>query len=78
MPRNLDNRIEVITPVYDPSVKQEMIRIVDYALRDTCQGRLVDGTGENAGWSCDDPLPSGSQKALYDHYLELEREESQA
>ncbi len=78
MPRNLDNRIEVITPVYDPSVKQEMIRIVDYALRDTCQGRLVDGTGENAGWSCDDPLPSGSQRALYDHYLELEREESQA
>lgn len=77
MPRNLDNRIEVITPIYDPTIKQEMIRIVDYALRDTRQGRLVDGTGENAAWSCDDPLPTGSQKALYDYYLNLEKEEAQ-
>ena len=77
MPRNLDNRIEVVAPVYDPAIKQEMIRIVDYGLRDVRQGRLVDGTGDNSPWTCDDPLPTGSQEALYGHYLLLEEEEKQ-
>ena len=76
MPRNLDNRIEVIAPVYDPAIKQEMIRIVDYGLRDTTQGRLVDGSGENIPWTCANPLPTGSQEALYLHYRQLEDEES--
>lgn len=77
MPRNLDNRIEVVVPVYDPTIKREMKLIVDSALRDVHQGRLVDGTGNNLPWTCDDPLPGGSQKALYDHYRELERTERQ-
>lgn len=77
MPRNLDNRIEVVAPVYDPAIKQEMIRIVDYGLRDVRQGRLVDGTGDNSPWTCEDPLPAGSQEALYSHYLKLEEEEKQ-
>lgn len=76
MPRNLDNRIEVVTPVYDPAIKQEMMRIVDYGLRDSVQGRLVDGSGENLQWTCADPLPCGSQEALYRHYVEMEAEES--
>ncbi len=75
MPRNLDNRIEVITPVYDPAIKQEMKRIVDYALRDVKQGRTVDGTGANRAWTCDNPLETGSQQALYTHYCELENKE---
>ena len=77
MPRNLDNRIEVIVPVYDPTIKQEMKRIVDYALRDTRQGRTVDGTGANRPWSCAEPLDTGSQQALYLHYQELEAKESE-
>ena len=75
MPRNLDNRIEVITPVYDPAIKQEMKRIVDYALRDVKQGRTVDGTGANRAWTCDNPLETGSQQALYTHYCKLENKE---
>ena len=70
MPRNLDNRIEVIAPVYDPSLKLEMKRIVEYGLRDVRQGRLVDGSGENLPWTCDEPLETGSQQALYDYYNE--------
>lgn len=75
MPRNLDNRIEVITPVYDPTIKQEMKRIVEYALRDVKQGRTVDGTGANRAWTCDNPLETGSQQALYTYYCELENKE---
>lgn len=77
MPRNLDNRIEVVAPVYDPTIKQEMKRIVDYALRDVCQGRTVDGTGANTSWTCADPLETGSQYALYRYYQELEEKERQ-
>lgn len=68
MPRNLDNRIEVVAPVYDPTLKQEMKRIVEYGMRDTRQGRLVDGTGNNEPWTCDNPLETGSQQALYEYY----------
>lgn len=68
MPRNLDNRIEVVAPVYDPTLKLEMKRIVEYGLRDVRQGRLVDGSGENLPWTCDDPLERGSQEELYMYY----------
>lgn len=69
MPRNLDNRIEVITPVNDPAIKEEMKRIVEYGLNDTLQGRIVDGTGENLFRETGEKAPSRSQEALYNHYL---------
>ena len=74
MPRNLDNRIEVITPVYDQAIKEEMKKIIDYGLRDTLQGRVIDGTGKNSSWTTDDNIPFRSQSALYDCYLEKNQE----
>ena len=44
MPRNLDNRVEVIAPVYDPEIKADLKRVVEYGLKATLQGRVVDGT----------------------------------
>ena len=70
MPRNLDHRIEVITPVYDPAIKGEMKRIVEYGLKDTLQGRIVDGAGDNLFWSEEtEETPFRSQEALYNYYL---------
>lgn len=70
MPRNLDHRIEVITPVYDPAIKGEMKRIVEYGLKDTLQGRIVDGAGDNLFWSEEtEEAPFRSQEALYNYYL---------
>lgn len=68
MPRNLDHRIEVITPVYDPAIKGEMKRIVEYGLKDTLQGRIVNGNGENEFWSSEELQPFRSQEALYNYY----------
>ena len=48
MPRNLVNRIEVMTPVYDEDLKKDLMRTIDFALRDTTNGRIVDGRGTNA------------------------------
>lgn len=68
MTRNLDTRIEVLAPVCDPSVKEHLKRVVDYGLRDTVQGRTVDGTGRNLPWSVPGEAPFRSQTALYEFY----------
>lgn len=69
MPRNLDNRVEVVTPVYDPEIKADLRRVVEYGLKDTMQGRVVDGTGENRSWETEDRRPFRSQEELYRYYL---------
>ena len=83
MPRNLDHRVEVLAPVYEPEIKEEMRRIVDSALADTVQARVVDGTGDNRLRTAadlpaylDGSLPGHalrsfrSQDELYRHYSE--------
>lgn len=70
MSRNFDTRIEVLAPVYDPSVRKHLDRIIDYGLRDTSQGRQVDGTGENRPWSLPEQPVFRSQEALYACYRE--------
>lgn len=65
MPRNLDNRIEVITPVYDKEIQNDLKRIVEYGLRDTAKGRIVDGSGENLPWQTDEEGLFRSQDELY-------------
>lgn len=71
MTRNFDNRIEVMAPVYDTKIQQELKRIIEWGLRDTFQGRLVDGTGRNLPWTIEgDAQPIRSQQALYAYYKE--------
>lgn len=78
MPRNLDNRIEVVTPVYDEKIKEDLERVVDYGLRDTMQGRVVDGTGENRPWTTEDGVVFRSQEELYKYYKEQQMKEKEA
>lgn len=73
MPRNLDNRVEVIAPVYDPEIKADLKRVVEYGLKDTLQGRVVDGTGENRPWISEDKTAFCSQEELYKYYLNENR-----
>lgn len=79
MPRNLDNRIEALTPVYDKEIQADLRRVVCYGLRDTAKGRIVDGSGENRTWQGLSPTlsqsnaeetatPFRSQEALYNEY----------
>lgn len=71
MPRNLDNRIEVIAPVYDARIKEDLWKVIDFGLHDTCQGSVVDGTGENRPWMGEDGSGASfrSQEELYKYYL---------
>ncbi len=74
MRRNLDNRVEVVTPVYDPLIKEDLQKVFDFGFRDTCQGYVVDGTGENHRWMREDGnnLMFRSQEELYNYYKEKE------
>lgn len=79
MPRNLDNRIEVMTPVYNERIKREMNIIIDYGLKDNMQARIVCGTGHDVlpALTASD-TPFRSQAALYKHYkAQIEQEKGQ-
>ena len=67
MPRNLINRIEVLTPVYDEEMKADLLRTIAYGMRDTMNGRIVDGKGSNDFVPGD---PFRSQEELYKTYQE--------
>lgn len=67
MTRNLLNRIEVMAPVLDTDIKADLLRTVEYGLKDTSNGRMIDGKGTNQ-------LQPGdmfrSQEELHKAYLE--------
>lgn len=65
MPRNLINRIEVMTPVYDPLMQKDLMRTVDFGLADTTNGRLVDGNGTDSIQPIVNDRPFRSQEELY-------------
>lgn len=71
MPRNLVNRIEVLTPVYDEDLQHDLERTIDYGLRDTTNARIVDGRGTNA---FPQGTPFRSQEQLYIDYLKESQE----
>ncbi len=47
MTRNLDNRIEVYTPIIDEDIKAHLKRIILHGLKDNIKARVVDGTDKN-------------------------------
>ena len=65
MPRNLLNRIEVLTPVYDEELQADLMRTISYGMRDTTNGRIVDGKGTN---NFVEGEPFRSQQELYKEY----------
>ena len=72
MPRNLVNRIEVLTPVYDDEMKHDLMRTVDYGLRDTTNGRIVDGRGTNEIQPVKEGVePFRSQEELHIEYNKI-------
>lgn len=73
MPRNLDHRVEVVTPVYDEDIKANLRKVVEYGLKDTLQGRIVDGLGSNLENTGDEAFRS--QETLYREYLEENQNE---
>ena len=72
MSRNLDQRIEVTCPVYDPSVKQSIIDIITIQLSDNTKARAIDTKQSNQYQLSVEVPKTRSQIAIY-HYLKKQQ-----
>jgi polyphosphate kinase len=67
MPRNLDDRVEVVTPVEDPRIRRELQWILDTQLADTALAWQLGPGGEwHRVMPADGEPPLDSQEALMD------------
>lgn len=76
MTRNLDYRVEITCPIYDPRIQQELIETFEICWSDNVKARVISVKQDNAYRRNNRP-PLRSQFALYDYYLkklELEKE----
>lgn len=69
MKRNLYRRIECNFPVYDPELKQELLDILDFQLRDNVKACLIGEKMGNVRIENNKPLVR-SQMATYDYFRE--------
>jgi polyphosphate kinase len=65
MQRNLDYRIEVTTPIFDPVIKDELWTILKIQLRDNTKARLISAENVNQYRKTDNPTPVRSQFEIY-------------
>ncbi|WP_276166790.1 polyphosphate kinase 1 [Zobellia alginiliquefaciens] len=72
MTRNLDRRIEVLTPVLDTDVFSELKDILELQLNDTAKARVQDAKDSNTLVSPEEGNPIRSQYAIYE-YLKQKR-----
>ena len=70
MTRNLDNRIEVVAPIYDSKLQQELKYILESQLNDNVKARIIDSVQDNR-YKRDNNPPVSSQSELYEHYLKM-------
>ena len=68
MSRNLDNRVEVYTPVYDSEFQKQLKTVIEFGLKDNVKARIVDGSGKNELNTTSNETPFRSQKELYQFY----------
>ena len=66
MPRNLDHRVEVVTPVEDPTLQSELVATFDALLADTATSWELDGDGtwKRVRPRKDDERPRSAQAVL--------------
>jgi polyphosphate kinase len=78
MPRNLDHRVELVTPVEDPALRDELVDIVERALADNTNAWTLDREGEWQRRSPDGGEPRNSQGEIYKLYAARATEASSA
>ena len=73
MRRNLYRRIEAVTPVLDPALKQELIDMLTIQLADRRKACFVDGQLRNV-WKSSNPQKE-IHRAQYDFYTYLKKKQ---
>lgn len=68
MTRNIDNRVEVTCPIYDESIKQELIDTFNICWSDNVKARKINSSIKNE-YKVNDLPKVRSQYTTYDYYL---------
>ena len=76
MTRNIESRIEVATPIYDPRIKKKIIDIFDIQFQDTVKARVIDKDMSNQYVARGNRKKIRSQVAIYDYLKQAEKNES--
>ncbi|NBX39281.1 MAG: hypothetical protein EBR54_07725 [Flavobacteriia bacterium] len=69
MERNLDARIEVATPIFDPKIQAEIDAILDYQWRGTVKSRWIDSDMKNEYRQQEGPAFHAQQNLYYRYQL---------
>lgn len=68
MTRNLDARVEVTAPIYDPEIKQEMLEVFEIGWKANVKARLHSETLENKYRKKPNQKPFRAQLETYNYY----------
>jgi polyphosphate kinase len=71
MPRNLDHRIEVLTPVYDKDIQKELWDMLQIMLADNCKARISGEKFHNKYRKSDTKKPIRAQFEIYQYFKKL-------
>ncbi|UTW62958.1 polyphosphate kinase 1 [bacterium SCSIO 12741] len=73
MERNLDRRVEVTCPIYDPHLQQQIRDIFDLQWKDNQKARLLDDKISNTYVPQNTRQKIDSQQVLYTYYKKMQR-----
>ncbi|MDC7997744.1 polyphosphate kinase 1 [Gilvibacter sediminis] len=68
MTRNLDRRVEIGCPIYDPDIKQEIIDTFDISWKDNVKARVISAAQDNAYREREEEPALRSQFEMYTYY----------
>ena len=57
-------------PIYDPEMKQQLKKVIEFGLKDNLKARIVDGSGKNDLQQIIEGETLSSQQELYKSYKE--------
>ena len=68
MPRNFDHRVEVVCPILDKNIQQELMDMLQIQLKDNTQARYLRRSKMNEYRKTDDSTPHRAQFEIYDYF----------
>ncbi len=74
MTRNLDQRVEVGVPIYDASIKQQVLTMLDIQWHDNVKARVIDRDQSNHYVKRGNKRSIRSQQEIYDYFASLHQD----
>ena len=66
MTRNLDHRVEVAAPIYDPELQRQILHYMDLHWKDNVKARIINAEQDNRYYTNKQPDKTRSQMKLYE------------